>query len=274
MKSKSSFIKIMFIFSILLLILFLITLFSLLKIFIIKPEEKPKKEIKEVSYNLDNKEKLMFDFKRAEVVIKTTNEDELKIIQNTKEEKMYLNINDTKNQLFVEEESYIFDGSDKKYTVKIPKKYLGSINITNGFGTLRIYNIKTSLFIDNNSGEINIFNSSNINIKDVPGRINLNDIDGVTSLSSSTGDINIKSISGSLTIDTLTGEIIVSNFNVESNSFIENISGNITLSINKDSICKVKSTNESGETRINKEKCTGKNNILEVKNVTGDINIK
>ena len=114
----------------------------------------------------------------------------------------------------------------------------------------------------------------NIDIKDVSGQINLNDISGLIKLSSSTGNRNIKTIKGILEIDTLTGDVNINNFKIEGDSKIENISGDITVSISKDSICKIDATNENGKLKINKEKCNDKKNIFEIKNITGNINIK
>ena len=273
MKNRNNFIKFMFISGILLLILFLITLFSLIKVFFIK-EKMQTKEIIEVNYKLDSVNTLAFDFNHANVVFKTTNNEDLTIIQNTKEEKLYLNINKYNNKITVDEDSILFNGNEKKYTIRIPKSYLGSIVITNGFGKINLYNLKSGLYIDNNAGEVNVFKSNDINIKDVSGTLNLTDIEGNIVLSSSTGNINIKNVKGLLNIDTLTGDIIVNNFKIEGNSKIENISGDISLIINRDSICKIKASNQSGESNIDKSICSSKKNILEVENITGNINIK
>lgn len=274
MKKKSNILKAIFIFMVVLLILFLITILSLLKLFFIKDKQENTKRIIESKYSINNYDELIFDFKRANVVFKTTNDVDLIIVQNTMEEKLYLNVNKIQNQLYVEEDSNIFDDTSKKFTIKIPNNFNGNIIINNSFGELNIYNIVPNLTIDNNSGEVNVFNSRNINIKDVSGNINLDGIIGDTTISSSTGNINIRGIEGKLNIDTLTGNVTVKNFKIDDNSKIENISGDITVSISKDSICKIDATNENGKLKINKEKCNDKKNIFEIKNITGNINIK
>lgn len=274
MKNKSNILKVIFIFMVVLLILFLITILSLLKFFFIKDKHENTKRIIESKYNLNNYDELIFDFKRANVVFKTTNDDNLIIVQNTMEDKLYLNVNKNQNQFYVEEDSNLFDESNKKFTIKIPKSFNGIIKIYNSFGELNIYNIKSNLLIDNNSGKMNVFRSKNINIKDVSGTINLDEMIGNIVISSSTGDINIKGIEGKININTLTGNVTVKNFKIEDNSLIENISGDIIVTINKDSICKINASNENGKIKINNDKCVDKKNLFEIKNVTGNINIK
>ena len=274
MKSRRRFIIFMLVFGIVLLVLLLITIFSLLKLLIFKEVKIDNRRKIEEKYPLSDIDNVSFDFKRADVVFKTTNDNELSIIQNNKEEKLYLNINKSSRQLIIDEISNIFDNKNIRYTIKIPKSYLGNISIVNGFGKISIYNMDVNSYIDNNAGEINMYKSKNITIKDVSGQINLNDISGLIKLSSSTGNINIKTIKGILEIDTLTGDVNVNNFKIEGDSKIDNISGNIIMSINKDSLCKIKSENQNGETNINKKICGDKKNILKVSNVTGKINIK
>ena len=184
---------------------------------------------------------------------------------------MYENINS--NSMSFEEDSYIFDGKNKKYIVKVPKDYKGNLYIINGFGEISILNIKSNFNIDNNSGGVNVYKCENVNIKDVSGDLYLDGITGNTVVASSTGNITISNVKGTIDLDSLTGDIIVNNFKIEGDSEIENISGNVGINMNKDAECKIQYSNESGVSNINKKVCKDKKNILEVKNVTGNINI-
>lgn len=274
MKNKNSLITLILLFCTILLILLLVVIFSLIKIFNIKDEKKVEtKKIIEKKYNIDKINTITFDFKRANVVIKSSDDKELVVTQNTKEEKFYLNENISSNTIGFEEDSYIFDGKTKKYIVKIPKEYEGNLYIINGFGEISILNIKNLFTIDNNSGGVNVYKCENVNIKDVSGDLYLDGITGNTVVSSSTGNITLSNVKGAINLDTLTGNIIVNNFKIEGDSEIENISGNVGITINKDSECNIIYSNESGTSKINKKICKDKKNILEVKNVTGNINI-
>ena len=274
MKNKNTLITIILLFCVVLIILLLVVIFSLLKMFNVKEETvKESKSIIEKKYNLDKIETIAFDFKRSNVVIKATNTEEMVITQKTKEEKFYLNENITSNVISFEEDSYIFDGKNKKYTIEIPKDYSGVLYVTNGFGEISILNIKTSFYVDNNSGGINIYKCDNVKIKDVSGDLNIDGVYGDSTISSSTGNITVSNVKGSLKVDSLTGDIIINNFKIEGNSEIENISGNVIMTINKESECKIKTKSESGSVNVSKKICKDKDNVLEVKNVTGNINI-
>lgn len=274
MKNKNTLITIILLFCIVLIILLLVVIFSLLKMFNINTDRvKESKTIIEKKYSLDKIDTITFDFKRSNVVIKSSNTEELIITQKTKEERFYLNEGNTSNTINFEEDSYIFDGKNKKYTIQIPKDYIGNLYITNGFGEISLLNIKNSFYIDNNSGGVNLYKCDNVKVKDVSGDLNIDGVTGDTTISSSTGNITISNATGTMKVDTLTGDIIVNNFKIEGNSEIENISGNIIMTINRESECKINANNESGSLNINKKICKDKKNILEVKNVTGNINI-
>ena len=274
MKNKNSLIRLLFLFVFLLVVLLIVLIFMLLKIFIFKDTNKKVKDIITNNYDISDISNLSFDFKKATVVIKGTNEDNLSITQNTKEEKFYLNNQKYDHKLMYVEDSYMFDNKELKYTIRVPVNYKGNLVINNNYGTLKIYNIKNNLIIDNNSADVNIYRSGDMTIKDVSGKINLNDVTGNITITSSTGNINISNFTGEASIDTLTGDVNIDNFKIEGNSSIENISGNINISIDKNSECKIKYSNDRGNNNITKDKCKNKNNILDVKNVTGNINIK
>ena len=276
MKNKNILITTIVLLLTVLIILLLVVIFSLIKIVDNNKKDLSSKEIKKViekKYNLEEIDTITFDFKRANVVIKTSNTNELVITQKTKEEKFYLDESISSNIISFGENSYIFDGKNKKYIIQIPRDYTGNLYVTNGFGEISILNVKTSFYVDNNSGGVNIYKCDNVRIKDVSGDIDLDGVNGDTIISSSTGNITLNNVSGTVKLDTLTGDIIINNFLIEGDSEIENISGNIIVSMNKDSKCNIKATNESGSKNINKKICKDKINLFEVKNVTGNINI-
>lgn len=275
MRDTSKYIKLLFVFLIILIILLLIIIFSLFRLLTNnkKTEEKEKKKIVN-EYKLDNINLLYFEFKRANIVIKNTSDKDLKIIQNTKEEKFYLNNFNSSNSISFYEDSIIFDGKQRNYVIYIPDNFDGNLNIVNGFGNLKIENIKINLSIDNNTGIVDVNNCGNLNIKNVSGLIKANDLNGNFIATTSTGNITADKIYGSINIESLTGDISIKNLKLENDSYIENISGDIELSINKKSNCKLTYSNEKGINNVDKKICKKGKNKIEVKNIMGNIDIK
>lgn len=276
MKNRSVLIKILIFGSVLLILLLLVVIFSLVKMFL--PTREVKKENKRIiskSYQLDEIDNISFDFKKANSYFELNDSEELLIVQNSKEEKFHLNSNTKRNNLYFEEDSYIINPQKKKYTIYIPKKYMGKVTIINGFGDIDENGVTNDLYINNNAGKVNIENSRNIKIKDVSGNVSFENIEGNIIAESSTGNISVKNITGITNIESITGDISISNFNIIGDSYFENVSGDIILDMADGSICKINASNENGKTKIDEDACEDKikMNIINVKNVTGIIKI-
>lgn len=273
MKNKSFLMNILICASLLLFILLLVVIFSLVKFLLPKKEINNDKEIITRTYDLNNVDNIIFDFKKTNTVFKVTDQDELKIIQNFKESKFYLNYSNKKNKITISEDFYLIDSQKKNYIIYIPKKYLNKISIVNGFGNIKINEIKNDININNNSGLIKIHNVKNINIKDVSGSINIKNVIGNVTITSSTGDITIKNMKGIIKIDSITGDIVVNNFDVTGDSTLENVSGDIILKMNNSSKCLIDYSNQNGKTKISDGICNDGINLINIKNVTGMIKI-
>lgn len=275
MKNKSIIMKILVIGSILLTLLLLVVVFSLIKMLMPKKENIVEKKIITKNYTLEEVENIIFDFKKANSNFIITDEEELVIIQNSKEEKFHLNYKEKESNIYLEEDSFIINPQKKKYTVYIPKNYIGKITIINGFGEVQGEDIVNDLYINNNAGSLTLKNSGNIKLKDVSGEISLENIEGILEVESSTGNIKINNMIGNINVESITGDIEIMNFSPLGDSKFENVSGDIILKIVENSVCKIVSTNESGKTKISDTICADKIKVNEINvtNVTGMIKI-
>lgn len=275
MKNKSIIMKILIVGSILLTLLLLVVVFSLIKMLMPKKENVVEKKIITKNYALEDVENIVFDFKKANSNFEITDEEELVIVQNSKEEKFHLNYKEKGNSIYFEEDSFIINPQKKKYTIYLPKSYLGKITIINGFGEVNGQDIINDLYINNNAGNLSFKNSKNIELKDVSGEVSLEDIEGFLELESSTGNIKISNMTGNIAVESITGDKEILNFSPVGDSTFENVSGDIILKIAENSICKIVSTNESGKTKISDTVCADKIKLNEIKvqNVTGMIKI-
>ena len=273
MKNKKLLIKIFIVGGFLLFLLLLVIVFSLVRIFIPKDQNGNTKDIISQSYSLDNIKNISFDFKKSNVVFKISNNQDLIIVQNSKEDKFYLNYKRKGDMLYFEEDGYLLNPQKKKYTIYFPQNYMNTITIINGFGEVDVAGIKNIVEINNNSGVISLKETGDVKLVNVSGDISFKNITGNIDASSSTGNITIENITGALNIETITGNIKVTRFNVTGDSNIESVSGDIILKINEKSACGIKNSNETGKTKIDKSICANDYNIINVKNVAGLINI-
>jgi hypothetical protein len=273
MKNKDVLLKIIIIFGSIIFLLLLVIILSFIKIITPKENVIKEKEVIEKSYSLSDIRNVTFDFKKSNSIFKVSNNKELIIIQNSKEDKFFLKHKQKGNDLYFEEDSYLLGLQVKKYTIYFPKEYLNKITIVNGFGEVDIAGISNDIDINNNSGNIILKEIGNIQIKDVSGAISFKNAFGDINVSSTTGNITVENLKGRLNIETITGDIIVNKFIVTGNSNIENVSGNILLKIDDSSICKINLYNETGKIKINERVCSSDTNIINVKNVTGLIDI-
>ena len=275
MKNKSILMKILVVGSIILVLLLFVVIFSLIKLFIPTKTKSVEKRIISNTYDLSNIESISFNFKNANSKFELIDGNEMIITQNSKEEKFHLNVKDKVDKFFFEEDSYIINPQKKNYIVQIPSNYLGTINIINGFGKISYVGIPNDLFINNNAGSIDLEELKNLQIKDVSGNISIDGIEGSFKAESSTGNITIKNLSGISNIESITGDIKITNFNILGESYIENVSGDIIMDINDDSLCTIEYSNERGKTKISDNICDEKIGIylLNIKNITGEIKI-
>lgn len=273
MKNKSVVMKILIIGSFVLFLLLLVVVFSFVQMLVPKKEKKETKKIITNNYSLTDISNISFDFKKSNSIFRVSEDEELVIVQNSKEYRFYLNYRQKGNKISFEEDGYIINPQKKKYTIYIPKTYLDKISIVNGFGKINIEELENDIDINNNSGELVLKDVKNAKIKDVSGNISINNVLGDIKVSSSTGDIIIDNIEGTIKAETITGNIEVTKFMVAGDSNFENVSGDIIIKVKEKAVCKINAINETGKTKISNKTCDSEINILNIKNVTGAINV-
>lgn len=255
------------------LLLFLMVILSLLKIFVPKEDKIVEKSIISQNYSLVDIENVSFDFRKSNSTFVVGDGDELMVVQNSMEEKFYLNEKQKGSTLSFVEDSYIINPQKKKYIIYFPKNYLNKITINNGFGEVNIANIINDMDINNNSGKLYFDTIGNVNIKDVSGDVLLKNVEGIANVSSSTGNITVENMTGMINVESITGDISITGFNAIGESYFENVSGDITLEMVPESLCKINYFNETGKTFVGENICASEFNTITVKNITGMIKI-
>lgn len=262
------------IFFILVISLFLLIIFVCHYLFDKKDiKRKTKDEIITKTYNLDDVQYLKFNFRNSTVYYKRTNNDKLIIKQYESNNNFYINKERKFNSLSFKEQ-YSNSILKKVYKVYIPKRYQNNIYIINGFGNIKIENFDNNIKINNNSGNINIGKLSTLNIKNVSGNIKIRSIKTNIKGTSSTGNIIVKSIEGQALINTITGDIRIDKFLILDDSTIETTSGNIDIDVSNKSLCRLVIDSDNRYNKISKKVCSNGENILKIKNVTGQVSLK
>lgn len=278
MEKSKSIIKILtmiFMFLIITLIVLIIFLFK--KIQVLEKSDTKQNLIKnnhviKKDYSIKNIDGISFDFMNSKVFYHSYNEDKIVIKQKGKTSSYLVNKKIDSNKLYFSESTTSIFGK-VEFNIYIPKKYLNTISIKNGFGNIKIDDFNNFLLIDNNAGNVLINDTFDINIKNVSGMVKINNIKGILTLYSSTGDIFINEIDGSSNIETITGSITIKNFKITDKSSIYSTSGDLSIKVDNASDCMFKYTKNENY-NITKKKCKKGKNIFSIKNVTGNVVIK
>ena len=274
MKNKSKLMKLLItVFVFLILVLLLVIIFLVKRISNLKLDNsKPKVQVVTKKYVVKNYEDIVFDFRNANVKFELTDSEKLIIKQKGKTGMYLINVSSNKNKLNIKEKqtNYFLK---TKFTVYIPRIYEEKIDVINAFSNIEICSLENELEINNNAGNIKLKDVNDVTVENVSGTIRINKVFENIDFNSSTGDLIINSLTGKCNITTITGDVKIGKFEILSNSFFETTSGDIKIKVDKNSICKLKVKNQSGKNMINKKKCNSKDNLLEIKNITGNVNI-
>jgi lia operon protein LiaG len=127
--------------------------------------------------------------------------------------------------------------------------------------------------------------SEDIKLNTASGHINIKDFEGGGDINTASGEINIENCRGSFSANTVSGDILYKKDAVLDNNLnINSVSGDIDISISKDSEFKLKTRSVSGKTKCDFPVIldgrgaegtvgSGKNNIT-ANTVSGDITVK
>lgn len=279
MKKNSSIFQLLVMFCfVLLILLFVLIIFLVRKIqgFEVKVDNNKKEIIKthviKKNYSIDNIDSISFDFMNSKVYYHSYDKDKILITQKGKVSSYLVNKKLDKKKLYISESSTSIFGK-LVFNIYIPKEYIYSIKIKNGFGNMKIDDFNNHLTIDNNAGNVLIGNVGDTVIKNTSGIIKIGNVIGQLDINSSTGDLFISKADGSVNIETITGSILINDFIIDDQSDIYTTSGDIDIKINKESDCLLK-YKKNENYKINKKKCKNGENTLSIKNVTGNVIIK
>lgn len=219
------------------------------------------------------------------IKVSTVNND-VKIVESNDEQinvKIY-DDKDTKPEVTVEDDTLIITNKEEKKKIGI------FININNNSRIIisvpknSIYNLKvegTSSDIDSKldlgdinintvSGDINLRNAKTVNVKTTSGDISLENTTGLDAKTVS-GDISVDKIDNTLEIGTTSGDVTIEEINLNTNSKIKTISGDVSIRRTNDIF--IETSTSSGDVKINKNNRHAECE-LDVKTTSGDITIK
>lgn len=209
----------------------------------------PSKIQKQDSVSLDNCSKINVDFSSSDIVVKTTSDNELKVIQRGngtfKDDEKFTLSNDGNAVTIQQGRSHLgffifgFGTTGGEIELDIPESYAKDLVLESTSGDIAFdSDIKlNSLKCTQSSGDFEC--SSNIKADDISLDTTSGDIDARSiscskyDVSSSSGDIEIKSLSGSGQIEATSGEIRVSYSDISDYSNISVSSGDIHLTVPK-----------------------------------------
>lgn len=247
-------------------------------------ERKAENIRKQEKIDLSKINNIKLNFSSSDIKVMTTDEEELRIIQYSNkelEEKDLFTVATSNNELVVNETKNsssfrigLFNIKKMAYDIYIPKNYDGSIFIQSVSGDIFVdEELKlTNVEIKNTSGDI-IFNreisANELKIKTVSGDIKLDNVNSNSLILESTsgdinvekttnyveakttsGDITINGASGKISIESTSGDISGYNFNIKEKSDVKTVSGDIKISIDKESNCKINAHTTSGDIKF------------------------
>lgn len=247
-------------------------------------ERKPENIRKEEKINLTKIDNITLKFKVSDVNVMITDEQELRVIQYSNkelEEKELFYVSTNENELTIYETKKdmkfsfnLFDMRRMAYDIYIPKNYEGSIYVESVSGDIFIdkeVNLK-NVEIKTTSGDItfnSIISADKLKVSTVSGDIQLNNINSnELILESTSGDINVgkttnhievKTVSGDITVNGASGKVSIEStsgdisghdFNIKEKSNAKSVSGDIKISLNRDTNCKINTKTTSGDVKL------------------------
>lgn len=273
-------------------------------------ERKPENIRKQEKTALTKIDSIKLNFKSSDVNVMITDEEELRVIQYSNkelEEKELFYVSTNGNELTVYESKKdmkfnfnLFNMRRMAYDIYIPKNYEGSICIESVSGDIFIdkeINLKNieikstsgditfnsaidvdKLKVNTVSGDIKLdnVNSNEIILESTSGDINVGKTTNHIEVKTVSGDITVNGASGKISIETTSGDISIYDFNIKEKSNAKSVSGDIKISLNKDTNCKINTKTTSGDIKLP----NGVNVIggepyaeLELKTTSGDIHV-
>lgn len=202
---------------------------------------------KDETIPLDNSNKINVDFSSVDIIVQTTDEPNLRVVQKSssklKEEEKFT-INKDNNNITIKRSSspvvfsiFNFGNFGEKIEVYLPKSYTKDLDIQSSSGNvifnsdINLNNISCTARSGNLQGETNI-NGNYINLKASSGNINVETLMSETyKVNTSSGNIHIDSLSGSGEVAASSGNVKINYKDIAEYSNVNTHSGNVNLVI-------------------------------------------
>ena len=222
----------------------------------------------------DNINKLNINVKTADVYIKTSSDEKIKVeVYSAREEKSTINNTDESLNITLDQgvcSFFCWFRKNSKINVYLPNNYANDITVKTSTGDIEIDDfVNSNAYITVTTGDVKLNGIKTADIKATTGDITVIKVDDITA-SLSTGDVVINNINNYLNLSTSTGDITISNANLKKNSNISTSTGDVKISTLNDIYVETKTS--TGDSRINNN--NRKSDIeLKIKTSTGDINV-
>lgn len=219
--------------------------------------------------NLDIKgiNKIVFDFSSSDIVVKATDEDNMRIIQksskNLKDDEKFQVIQGN-NQITIEKRKFgnlsntwSFGYFKEVIEIYLPKNYNSDLDIKTSSGDIKFDSDMILSNINFSASSGNIVSKYNLQVKDINIETSSGDISTETltaptyKIRATSGNIKINSLTGSGKLDTSSGNIKVQYKDIEEYSEITATSGNVKLTIQKGTSLEFKGKCSSGDINSN-----------------------
>lgn len=222
---------------------------------------------KDENIPLDNFNKINVDFSSADIIVQTTNEPNLRVVQKSSgklknEEKFTINKeNDNiiikRNTSPVVFSIFNIGNLQERIEIYIPKSYTKDLDIQSSSGNvifnsdINLNNISCRAGSGNLQGETNI-NGNDVNLKASSGNINVETLISKTyKVNTSSGNIHINSLSGSGDAAASSGNVKINYKDISEYSNVSARSGNVNLVVPKGLSFEFNGRCSSGDIRSN-----------------------
>lgn len=274
-------------------------------------EKKEANIRKEKEYSLTEIETLSLNFVASNINVILTNDESLRIVQYSNDElesdKLFddsvngqtLKIMEDKlnNHVFW----WWFDNTTSAYDIYLPKSYQKALSIktvsaqivinddliltdmqvnsTSGDIELKNVNVTNEFETKTISGEIILENikASECDIQTTSGDISIKSVEGENRIHSISGKVIVDKMTGLANIETTSGDIKINNYDIQNNSTLKSISGDIEVTFIPSVNCEMEINTLSGHIDIpNKSYRIGKEPYvnLNIRTTSGDINVR
>lgn len=201
---------------------------------------------KDEKVSLDNCNKINFDFTSTDIIVQTTDDTKLRVIQSssaklTDDQKFTISKDGDTILVSTRERTHIFSfGSwNEKIEIYIPQSYTKDLDIRSSSGNITFNSdiILNNLACTLSSGNLHIYSNidaNEVNMKCGSGNIDIEGLKCSTyEINTSSGNIGIDSLSGSGEVSASSGNIKIDYKDIKDYSNITAHSGNITLTVPK-----------------------------------------